>query len=50
MNLHRCMDTQPPLKAAEIVVGDVLPDHPAQLLPVLPGILSGPKPYRIQSN
>lgn len=33
VDLHRRMDAQPPLKAAEIAVGNILPDHPAQLLP-----------------
>ena len=32
-DFHRCMDAQAALEAAEIVVGNILPDHPAQLLP-----------------
>lgn len=33
VDLHRRMNTKAALKAAEIVVDDILPDHPAQLLP-----------------
>ena len=33
VDLHGRMDAQPPLETAEIAVGNILPDHPAQLLP-----------------
>ena len=33
VDLHGCMDTQPALETAEIVVGNIFPDHPAQQLP-----------------
>ncbi len=32
-DFHGCMDAQAALETAEIVVGNILPDHPAQLLP-----------------
>ena len=33
VDLHGRMNPQSPLKAGEIVIGNVLPDHSAQLLP-----------------
>ena len=33
VDLHRRMNTKAALEAGEIVVDDILPDHPAQLLP-----------------
>ena len=43
-NLYRCMDAQATLEAVEIVVGNILPDHPAQLLPAgeFPSIIPFP--------
>ena len=44
VDLHRCVDAQPPLETGEIVVSDILPDHLAQLLPAgeAPAIVSLP--------
>ena len=44
VDLHGRMDAQTALETAEIVVGNILPDHPVQLLPAgeFPSIIALP--------